>query len=80
MGCAFHSDIDKNRHCSLANVKNWAFVMSEHLCGFYRVPIIPGLHVPSNADIETDEAVMHESSKLHFRGLNKILFRSSILC
>ena len=53
MGCVYHRDIDKNLHCSLANVKNWAFVMSEHLCAFFRIDMILGRHVPTNADVES---------------------------
>lgn len=47
----FHETTDMFHNCSLSFVRRWVFLMSEFCCKALRIPLIPGSHCISNADI-----------------------------
>lgn len=46
MACPFHLEVDCNHHCSQFTVQKWAFIIAEHCCDYFNVPLKPGSHKP----------------------------------
>lgn len=49
--CDYHEQIDRAVHCSLYVAKKWAFIMCDHCCSFFGIDLIPGTHVPEDAEV-----------------------------
>lgn len=49
--CEFHEQIDRAVHCSTYLAKKWAYIICDHCCSFFDIDLVPGRHVPEDADV-----------------------------
>lgn len=47
----YHETVDATRHCALSRVSRWSFLLADHFCEHLGVELIPGIHLPKNADV-----------------------------
>lgn len=47
----YHEEIDATRHCALSRVRRWTFLLADHFCERLGVKLVPGTHLPINADL-----------------------------
>lgn len=50
ISCDFHEKEDVTRHCALSYVRRWYFLFCDHICEKIGVKLVPGKHLPANAD------------------------------
>lgn len=50
ISCPYHTTSDAYPFCSLSKVVRAAYIICDHCCGDLGIDLIPGCHVPSNAD------------------------------
>lgn len=46
-----HENIDATRHCALSRVYRWSFLLADYFCEPLGIQLIPGTHLPQNADV-----------------------------
>ncbi|XP_055309099.1 protein maelstrom 2-like [Sitodiplosis mosellana] len=51
ISCDFHENEDVTRHCALSYVRRWFFLCADHVCEKICVKLVPGKHLPINAQI-----------------------------
>ncbi|XP_055593341.1 protein maelstrom homolog [Uranotaenia lowii] len=50
IACNYHEDNGISRFCALSRVIRWSFMISDNCCLDLGIDLIPGLHLPQNAD------------------------------
>lgn len=51
ISCDFHENEDATRYCSLSYVRRWFYLFADHICEKIGVSLVPGKHLPSNAQL-----------------------------
>lgn len=50
IACEFHENLGNPRFCSLSKVTRWSYIISDNCCLDLSIDLIPGYHLPLNAD------------------------------
>lgn len=58
--CPFHEECYKPQHCSLAIVRNRAFVLIDLLCDVLQIQMHPGTHLPERKYFESIDLLVQE--------------------
>ncbi|XP_022912783.1 protein maelstrom homolog [Onthophagus taurus] len=61
IACDYHQTLERQLFCSLSKVIRWAYTVCDNCSHHLGIKLIPGQHVPPNADIKTITGRLAES-------------------
>lgn len=56
----FHVEKDATKHCALSCVTRWSYIFADHICKELDIELVPGKHLPHNADVTTVNSILDD--------------------